>query len=302
MEIKALEDLSINENALISFKKMGHNYELCYCEHRNNKIVIQLIDKDNYIYLPNGEVRQCNHIESRADNKLQVSQSLKRLREYINTNVIDTSCCKWITLTYKENMTDTSRLYKDFKRFITRFKRKFGNIEYIVACEPQGRGAWHLHCIFIFDKKCPYIPNNIVASLWGQGFTKTQKLSNNIDNIGAYLTAYLGDMSLEDAKSQKITFNLNDIKEVTEIDNMTLKKPKKFVKGARLTLYPPNFNLYRVSRGIKKPTKELLPYGRAKEKVGSALKPTYVKGLTLLDAKKNFSNKIIYEYYNTHRQ
>ena len=65
-----------------------------------------------------GEIKQAQHIESRADNKLQVSQSLKRLRDYINTNVVDVNKCKWITLTYKENMTDTKRLYKDFEKFV----------------------------------------------------------------------------------------------------------------------------------------------------------------------------------------
>ena len=300
MKIEVVEDTSIGQEDLVCVKKMNHIYEICYLEHRNNKNPIQLLDKDNYILLATGEVKECNHIENRAENKLQVSQSLKRLRDYINTNVVDVNYCKWITLTYAENMTDTKRLYIDFKNFVKRFKYKYGHFEYIVACEPQGRGAWHCHCIIIFNKKAPYIPNKEIETLWGNGFTKTNKL-DDIDNIGAYLTAYLGDLDLSSCKENNISFNDCDIKEVTEIGNMKLKTPKKFVKGGRLSMYPPKFNIYRISRGIKKPEKEYYSYHVIKEKAGLRL-PTYSKAIQLTDIEKKFQNKIIYEYYNTKRQ
>lgn len=300
MKIEVVEDTSIGQEDLVCVKKMNHIYEICYLEHRNNKNPIQLLDKDNYVLLSTGEVKECNHIENRAENKLQVSQSLKRLRDYINTNVVNVNHCKWITLTYAENMTDTKRLYSNFKNFVKRFKYKYGHFEYIVACEPQGRGAWHCHCIIIFDKNAPFIPNKEIENLWGHGFTKTNKL-DDIDNIGAYLTAYLGDMELSSCEENNVEFKDCDIKEVTEIGNMKLKTPKKFVKGGRLCMYPPKFNIYRISRGIKKPEKEYYSYHVIKEKAGLRL-PTYSKAIQLTDIEKNFSNKIIYEYYNTKRQ
>lgn len=300
MKIDVLQDTTIGQEDYVCVKKMNHIYEICYLEHRNTICPIQKLDKDSYIVLNTGEVKDCNHIENRAENKLQVSQSLKRLRDYINTNVVDVNNCKWITLTYAENMTDTKRLYNDFKKFVMRFKYKYGNFEYIVACEPQGRGAWHCHCIIIFDKKAPFIPNKEIEKLWGHGFTKTNKL-DDIDNIGAYLTAYLGDLDLASCKENNISYNKEDIKEITEIGNIKLKTPKKFVKGGRLSMYPPGFNIYRISRGIKKPVKEYYSYHVIKEKAGLRL-PTYSKAIQLTDIEKNFSNKIIYEYYNTKRK
>lgn len=279
---------------------MNHIYELCYIQHRNTKSPILLLDKDTYVLNSTGEVKKCNHIGNRAENKLQVSQSLKRLRDYINTNVIDVNCCKWVTLTYKENMTDTKRLYTDFKNFIKRFKYYYGNFEYIVAMEPQGRGAWHCHVIFIFKTKAPFIPNDVLAKIWGLGITKTKRL-DNIDNLGAYLTAYLGDMDLSSCKSSNIPYSMSDIKEVQEIDGHKLKVPKKIVKGARLCMYPPKFNLYRISRGIKPPIKEYHVYSDIKEKEG-LFQPTFSKAISLTDSDSNFSNKIIYEYYNTKRK
>lgn len=299
MKIEALEYKTIGSESLVSIKKMNHIYEICYTEHRNNKVSIQKINKDSYIYLPTGEVKEYNHTENRSESKAVVSQTLKRLRDYINTNVVDPKNCKWITLTYAENMTDTKRLYLDYEKFIKRFRYKYGKVEYIVACEPQGRGAWHCHCIIIFDKKAPYIKNKELEELWQQGFTKTQKL-DDIDNIGAYLTAYLGDMSLKEATECNISYSNNDLKEVNEIGNQTLKEPKYFVKGARLCMYPPGFNIYRISRGIKKPIKEYMSYHVAKEKAGLR-QPTYSKAIQLTDIDNNFSNKIIYEYYNTKR-
>lgn len=291
------KDNVIPSEAYCSLKKMGWIYQICYTEHRNTKCPILLLDKDNYMIQETGEIKECNHIENRSENKLQVSQSLKRLREYINTNVTDINKCKWITLTYAENMTDAKRLYNDFRKFVQRFRYKFGHIEYIIACEPQGRGAWHCHCLFFFDKKAPYIPNKVIEELWGHGFTKTTKL-DNVDNVGAYLTAYLGDIDLDSCNDLGLDYFSSDIKIVEEIGGKKLKKPKKFVKGARLCLYPPKFNIYRISKGIKAPTKEYGSYHVLKEKVGLK-NPTFSKSIVVNNIDNTFSNRVIYEDYNT---
>ena len=297
-----LDNISIGREDLVTLKTMGNIYEICYLQKKNNKITTQLLNKDYYVNLDTGAVSECKHIVNRADNKFQVGQSLKRLRDYINTNVVEPKNCKWVTLTYAKNMQDTKKLYNDFKNFIRRFKELYGHIEYIVAMEPQARGAWHMHLIIIFDKQAPFIPNATIEQLWQQGFTKTTKL-DNIDNIGAYLTAYLGDMELNQDNLQELEkngFKMSnlDVKQVNEINNIKLKEPKSFIKGGRLYMYPPKFNLYRISRGIKKPTKEFYSYHVAKEKIGLT-NPTFSTGYSLTDSVNSFTNKVIYEYYNT---
>ena len=297
-----LDNISIGREDLVTLKTMGNIYEICYLQKKNNKITTQLLNKYYYVNLETGAVSECKHIVNRADNKFQVGQSLKRLRDYINTNVVEPKNCKWVTLTYAKNMQDTKKLYNDFKNFIRRFKELYGHIEYIVAMEPQARGAWHMHLIIIFDKQAPFIPNATIEQLWQQGFTKTTKL-DNIDNIGAYLTAYLGDMELNQDNLQELEkngFKMSnlDVKQVNEINNIKLKEPKSFIKGGRLYMYPPKFNLYRISRGIKKPTKEFYSYHVAKEKIGLT-NPTFSTGYSLTDSVNSFTNKVIYEYYNT---
>ena len=59
-------------------------------------------------------------------------------------------------------------------------------------------------------------------------------------------------------------------------------------------MYPPGFNIYRISRGIKKPTKEYMSYEDAKEKIGEC-NPTFSKTISLKDTEKKFENLNIYE-------
>lgn len=306
------QDKHLSPYDRVSLKTMGNIFEVCYMQKKNNRIYTQLIDKDHYIDLrtfeDTGEVFECNHIENRSQSLFQVGQSLKRLRDYINTNVVDVSKCKWITLTYKDNMTDTKKLKIDFNNFFKRFKYRYKeyNIEYIVAAEPQGRGAWHLHCIFIFDKKAPFIDNNsVLEKMWPYGFTSTMNLKS-IDNVGAYLTAYLGDMELTEEnvlllKENGVNISKINLKDVYEIEGKKLKTPKSFIKGGRLYMYPPKFNLYRISKGIKKPIKEVMTYKKAQEKIGD-LSPTYSSAISLTDNTTDYNNTIIYEYYNKLRK
>lgn len=294
MAIKKIEDFELPTDAFVRVKEMGNIIELMYMERSNSECVIKKLDKDHYCDIRTGEVKEYVHNENRASDLNSVRCSLTRLRDYINTNITNPTYCKWITLTYAENMTDTTRLYDDFRKFIQRAKYKLGKFEYIVAMEPQGRGAWHGHLLMIFDKKAPYIDNNtLLQPIWGHGFTKTKKV-DNIDNVGAYLTAYMADMELSEAiHNDTLTGNM----EITEKDVDGIKK--KFVKGARMSLYPTGFNLYRVSRGIKKPKIDYMYEENAQKKVSSA-KLTYEKTIGI--ETDDFTNTINYRQYNKIRR
>ena len=304
MDIKVLEKQTINPYSEVKMTTMGNIIEILYQDKKNSKISIKKISNDQYIYLPTGEVKEFKKIENRLQAINEVRQSMRRLREYINTNAVDPSHCKWVTLTYADNMMDTKKLYKDFKNFVERLRRKIGHFEYIVCMEPQGRGAWHAHMLMIFDDVAPFIDNNsVMQAVWGHGYTKTQKL-DDIDNIGLYLTAYLTDMPLNEVqdivdKNPDLFVGMSNVKaEVKEVDFQG--NTKKFVKGARLLFYPPKFNLYRCSKGIKKPLVENKKYKLAKEKIGYT-HPTYSRSIELSDSETNFNKIITYEEYNLSR-
>lgn len=306
LKIKTLDEHSRPKDyEEIRVKEMGNIVELMYTERKNHQIFIKKISDDEYIDLRTGEVKQCNKIDNRAGNLNSVRQSLGRLRDLLNTNITDVKKCRWVTLTYAENMTDPKRLYEDFKNFNKRMKyalsKEGHKYEYIVCMEPQGRGAWHAHLVMIFEEQAPYIDNKFMADTWGNGFTVTKKLED-VDNVGAYLTAYLGDMEISEFKNlseeEQNSMKIFGIKEV-EVKGSSEKK--SILKGARLHMYPPKFNLYRASRGIKKPVVIYETEKNAQKKV-SAGTLTFEKTIELSDSDSQFSNTINYRHYNLIRK
>ena len=199
MEIKKLDcPVSISDSALVRLKEMGNITEIMFSEKRSRGGYITKIDKDHYVDNRTGELFEFTHLENRAQDLANVAKSLAQGRDILNANITDVSRCRWVTLTYAENMTDPKKLLFDFQNFNKRCRAIFGNYEYITAAEPQGRGAWHLHCVFIFSGKAPYMDNAVVRDCWKQGFVTVKRL-DDVDNVGAYLTAYLGDMELSEA-------------------------------------------------------------------------------------------------------
>ena len=195
-------------------------------------------------------------------------------------------------------MQDPKKLHNDFKIFNTLFRRKGFKYEYIAVAEPQGRGAWHLHVLFIFDHEIEYIPNDFIYGLWKKGWTVTKKV-DDVDNVGAYLTAYLGDIPVDEfdeLNSDGVDFfggdNTFNIKEC-DIDGVK----KRIVKGARLHLYPVGFNLYRCSRGVKRPIINYMNEKNAQKKVNSA-KLTFEYTMCLWDEAIEFEKIINKRFYN----
>lgn len=278
-------------DSITRVKKCGHIVEVMTTEHKSKGGTTRKIDKDSYFDTRTGEVKDYQHHETRADDTNSVARSLAYGRDLLNANVIDTIHCRWLTLTYAENMQDPARLQADFEKFNRRCRKAFGHYEYITAAEPQARGAWHLHVVMIWQGQAPYLPNSEVARLWGQGFVQIKALEN-IDNVGAYLTAYLSDIAVPDDMPTETAERVGRVKTVDS---------KRYIKGMRLHLYPAQMHIFRWSRGVKKPEVTYTTYQNAKEQVGAAT-PTYQKAIYMTDDDTGYSNTLYYEYYNTARK
>ena len=284
---------------------MGNILEVQYMSRRNVKQTIQMLKGgEQFVICATGEIKDVEHHETRKGNTKGLYKTFANARGIINANVTDVSKVRWCTLTYKENMTDTKRLYMDFQQFNQRFqyfckKKGYSKAEYIVMMEPQGRGAWHAHLLYIWqDMKAPYISNKDFRELWGHGFVRIKKL-DNVDNVGAYLTAYLGDMELDEIQTADA---IGKQCKVVEVEDDSGKKVKKaIVKGARLDLYPANFNMLRCSRGVKRPTVEMMSQEKANKKVLGATK-TFESAIKLTDSEQDFESIIIKEQYNRLRK
>ena len=286
----------------VKVKKMNNIVEVMHLEKEGLGGLSNIIklNKDEYMIRDTGEIKKYIKSENRGQNIAGLKKTFKKIRDLINNNFVGGSNELHITLTYAENMQDPKRLYEDFKNFMKRFKYRFKHdIDYITVVEPQGRGAWHCHLLLRFNGLSKiYISNDDIADLWGNGFTKTKGLED-IDNIGAYLSAYLGDVELTEETLNDMAMNGHGRIEVKEVEKDGLKK--KFIKGGRLHYYPPGMNIYRKSKGIKFPSEEWMKFSEVKKIVGSA-QPTFSKTVIIKDsATDRIFNEITYQSYNLQR-
>ena len=289
-------EFTIPDNKPVTVKQCGNITEIKFVSRRNTEAHIQRVGKDFYMRLKEdtGELHEIQHGSCRLDDTQGVKRSLERLRDYLNTNVTEAANCRWITFTYAENMKNPARLVTDFRAFNRRCRKLYGHYEYITAAEPQGRGAWHLHAVLIFDTPAPFMMNKTVREMWGQGFVNVRGLKN-IDNIGLYLTAYLSDMDFEQVAGLTGTIPKN-ISTVEVINEKGKKEKKAVVKGSRLKLYPSGFHIYRVSKGIKKPIINVMSNAEAESTV-SEYTLIYENSVRIFDDENDFNivtNKRVY--------
>lgn len=302
---KSNEDkVFIAPNEVVKVTKMNHIIELQHMEKVNRQNNIKKLDKDRYVEISTGEIKEFEHSENRLQNHNSLRQTFKKLRYLINNNFIGLGNELHLTLTYKANMTDSKQLYKDFKNFIERLRTKYKNtssIDYLCVVEPQGRGAWHCHVLARFNDVAKiYIKNSDLRSLWGLGFVTIKSLKD-VDNIGAYLSAYLADIELDMSKFESGEYDITAFlgKELEVATKVVDGVEKKFIKGGRLHMYPPGMNLYRKSKGIVPPVREEMKFKDIKKIVGSA-KPHYQKSYHIQN--EDFENTITFIQYNKNRK
>jgi hypothetical protein len=291
MTIKSSSDkVSISETALVKVTQMNHIIEIQHMEKVNRKANIKKLDSDTYLDIATGEIKEFSHSTTRKDNLNSLRQTFKRLRYIINNNFTGQGNELHVILTYKREMKDNKELYKDFDKFIKRLRytfKKDTSIDYLTVVEPHASGEWHCHVLMRFNELDKvYIKNKDLRALWGHGFVTIKSLKD-VDNIGAYLSAYLADVELEEGGDYHEA-------QIKIVDG----KEKKFIKGGRLHMYPPGMNLFRKSKGILEPERVEMPFREAKKIVGSA-QPHYQKSITICDGE--FENTISYVQYNTKR-
>lgn len=304
MKVFKIKNMSkcIDNNSFVRITDMGDMHEVQYVRYRRDGLGVKKVSKDEYVDENTGEVFKAKHSSDRTGNVDGLRKTFKKLRHLINNNFFGKPNELFITLTYKENMTDVKRLYKDFEKFWKRFKYRYGkNVDYISVVEPQARGAWHCHVLVRFnDLEKVYIKNSELADVWGFGFVTVKRI-DKCDNVGAYLTAYLGDIEVCSENEEYIAAELKggsfEYKNI-EVDG----KKKKFIKGGRLHLYPTGMNIYRSSRGIKRPATYEMNYQEFRQAAGDA-EPIYSECI-VLGLEDGFAedkiievNKIVYEHY-----
>lgn len=296
---------------IVKMRKEGKEYYTVVAQWKPTKTHIKYLPDGKYEVISTGEIKTC--IPQTDEEALKIKrQTLRRtfdeIRAIIRANFVNMgergyNSQLFITLTYAENMQDTERLYKDFKKFWMRlkyhFRDQYKNLEYLAIMEPQGRGAWHIH-VMVKDTKAKWVwmDKETINKLWPFGYSQTERLKS--DNIGDYYTMYFTGL---------IAGAVNDGSEEDESGEDLYKyeqahaSSKAAIKGGRLCFYPKNFNFYRPSRGLVRPKFEKgLFYDFGEDGAYSDYKEVFVQqyditkeiepeeGMT--EAQKEFLNKV----------
>ena len=135
------------------------------------------------------------------------------LRRLINCNVESDS--KFLTLTFKDNITDLDFANNEFKKFIKRLNYHFNiKTKYSCVVEFQKRGAIHYHVVlYNLNGK---VNLDKLSETWGNGFIKLNKI-NGIDNVGAYICKYMTKTDDKRLEGRKMYFNSRNLIKPTEI-------------------------------------------------------------------------------------
>ena len=124
----------------------------------------------------------------KAEFKMEVIRdfSLRRTKSRIVRLVDSNPDLKtFVTLTFKENISDLREANLIFKSFIKRLKRKVKDLKYLAVPEFQKRGAVHYHVLVNFEME-----NKKLADIWNQGFVMINKIKH-VNRIGAYVAKYI---------------------------------------------------------------------------------------------------------------
>jgi len=137
----------------------------------------------------------------------------------------------FLTLTFKENITDIEKANYEFTKFIQRFNyeitgQKGGYLKYVAVIEFQKRGAIHYH-VMIFN--LPFIKNiyDKLKIIWPAGFFNISPI-DKVRDVGFYLAKYM-HKELHDPrlKKHKCYFTSKDLKQpkiicIEELINLIL--------------------------------------------------------------------------------
>lgn len=239
----------INDSDLVNYVKINNDLRIVKNSYHNTVARMRKLDSNRGISIETGEVIEFKRSQNRSQRMCDFKRSLSKLRDIIKLNVVELEKCLFITLTYEDNMSDREKFRKDFENFIKKFRRRYGECEYIKPVEYQGRGAIHCHLIVIFDEVPTLsITDDDIKKCWNHGSADIGSIESP-EAIAKYLTNFLFEYE-ESNESLDYWF-----------------KSKKQKKSERVSYYAPHEKLYTCSQNIKRPEKiKNKYYSEVKEK------------------------------------
>ena len=180
-----------------------------------------------------------------------------------------------------------------------RRKNKGNDVKYFIALEFGANNGIHIHCILFWQYEIQEYMYDIIRTIWKHGSVCIRSLKDNADicNLGAYLTAYLRDMPIEEYQEafpyRGIPPKL--IKSIYTSDSDG--ELKQYIKNARMKLYRSGFKLFRHSIGMEKAVKEYGNYESAMKEIAAEKKKCIHKNTINVTDDNGLNLVIQYETY-----
>lgn len=223
----------------------------------NTKIIITPSVKEIWIYeepviyraSKNEKEEQINYLKTETKIKKQCEEysaleqydSLKRKQKHYEqmrweiSRLVDCNFdhkTKFLTLTFKENITDIQYANDELKKFLKRlnyffYHTKKQSLKYIATWEKQKRGSIHYHIIFF---SFPYIKADKLEKIWEHGFIKINRINvDSKENRGRYVSKYFSkDLELKEHKKKAFFTSQNLKKPIVKKLALTPEQIKAF--------------------------------------------------------------------------
>lgn len=117
-----------------------------------------------------------------------LKRSLRSIKEIVDINYVPYT--KFITFTFRENITDLEDARSSWRFFMRKFKNTFGfPFKHIKVVEHQKRGAIHFHCIVFIDRKIDF---EKIKECWTRfGSVDIKLIKGGAVGVTKYITKYI---------------------------------------------------------------------------------------------------------------
>ena len=115
--------IKLYESSQVKLKTAGNTRVVQFTAGNNKSCPVQNLSKETYLDKKTGEIKQKKKSENRYQSPKSARKSINRLGDLIRCNATDPAKCKWLTVTYKDVMTDGKQAFQDAKQFLRKLKR-----------------------------------------------------------------------------------------------------------------------------------------------------------------------------------
>ncbi len=134
---------------------------------------------------------------------------------------------KFLTLTFKENITDSKEANLEFTNFNKRLSYHLYSVnknvlKYICIPEFQKRGAIHFHVLYF---NMPYIDFKVIENIWGNGFIFIESVKDNIEDYAKYVAKYINKENSKGESNYDIYLEKDMLNQKRYFCSRGLKRP-----------------------------------------------------------------------------